>query len=95
LDFGFTEDQQRLIDHVSTLVRERIAPRAAQYDQAFEAPAEDIQDIHREGWLLANLDPRRLHPFDWIPDFFCPSRSNVLSASRSGGGIWGATPDTP
>jgi alkylation response protein AidB-like acyl-CoA dehydrogenase len=59
LDFGFTDDQQRLIDRVAALVRERIAPRAAQYDQSFDAPVEDIQDIHREGWLLANLDKRR------------------------------------
>jgi alkylation response protein AidB-like acyl-CoA dehydrogenase len=59
LDFGFTEDQQRLIDRVTRLVRERIGPRAAQYDLSFEAPVEDLQDIHREGWLLANLDKRR------------------------------------
>ena len=25
----------------------------------FAVPVEDIQDIHREGWLLANLDKRR------------------------------------
>jgi alkylation response protein AidB-like acyl-CoA dehydrogenase len=59
LDFGFTPEQQRLIDRVSTLARERIAPRAARYDLSFEAPVADIQDIHREGWLLANLDKRR------------------------------------
>jgi alkylation response protein AidB-like acyl-CoA dehydrogenase len=59
LDFGFTTEQQRLIDRVTTLVQERIAPRAAQYDLSFEAPVEDIQDIDREGWLLANLDKRR------------------------------------
>jgi len=59
LDFGFTEEQQRLVDCVDQLVRERIAPRAAQYDQAFDAPVADIQDIHHEGWLLANLDRRR------------------------------------
>jgi alkylation response protein AidB-like acyl-CoA dehydrogenase len=59
LDFGFTEDQQRLIDRVAAFVRERIAPRAARYDQGFEAPLEDIQDLHREGWLVANLDKRR------------------------------------
>ena len=59
MDFGFTPEQQSLIDCVSALARDRIAPRAAQYDLSFEAPVEDIQDIHREGWLLANLDKRR------------------------------------
>ena len=59
MDFGFTADQQHLIDRVIRLVRERIGPRAAQYDLSFESPVEDIQDIHREGWLLANLDKRR------------------------------------
>ena len=59
MDFGFTEDQQRLIDRVARLARERIGPRAAQYDLSFEAPVEDIQDIYQEGWLLANLDKRR------------------------------------
>lgn len=59
MDFGFTEDQQRLIERVSTLVRDRIAPRAAHYDQSLEAPVEDLQDLHQEGWLLANLDRRR------------------------------------
>ena len=59
MDFGFTDEQQSLIDRVTTLVRERIAPRAAQYDLSFEAPVADIQDIYREGWLLANLDKRR------------------------------------
>jgi alkylation response protein AidB-like acyl-CoA dehydrogenase len=59
LDFGFTQEQQRLIERVNALVNERISPRAAQYDLSFEAPIEDIQDLHREGWLLANLDKRR------------------------------------
>jgi alkylation response protein AidB-like acyl-CoA dehydrogenase len=59
LDFGFTQEQQRLIERVNALVNERISPRAAQYDLSFEAPVEDIQDLHREGWLLANLDKRR------------------------------------
>jgi alkylation response protein AidB-like acyl-CoA dehydrogenase len=59
LDFGFTQGQQRLIERVNALVNERIAARAAQYDLSFEAPVEDIQDLHREGWLLANLDKKR------------------------------------
>ena len=59
MDFGFTEEQQRLIERVKALVNERIAARAAQYDLSFEAPVEDMQDLHREGWLLANLDKKR------------------------------------
>ena len=56
MDFGFTPEQQHLIERVNTLVKERIAPRAASYDAEFAMPVEDIQDLHREGWLLANLD---------------------------------------
>ena len=59
MDFDFTQEQQRLIERVNALVNERISPRAAQYDLSFEAPVEDIQDLHREGWLLANLDKKR------------------------------------
>jgi len=36
-----------------------MAPRAAQYDADFAMPVADLQDIHGEGWLLANLDKRR------------------------------------
>jgi alkylation response protein AidB-like acyl-CoA dehydrogenase len=59
VDFGFSQEQQLLIERVTRLVKERIASRAAQYDESFEAPLADIQDLHREGWLLANLDKRR------------------------------------
>jgi alkylation response protein AidB-like acyl-CoA dehydrogenase len=59
VDFSFTQEQLRLIDRVNRLVQDRIVPRAAKYDESFEAPVEDIQDLHREGWLLANLDKRR------------------------------------
>jgi alkylation response protein AidB-like acyl-CoA dehydrogenase len=59
LDFGFTTEQLRIIERVEQLVRERIGLRAAKCDAAPEAPVEDIQDLHREGWLLANLDRKR------------------------------------
>ena len=59
MNFGFTEEQQCLIDRVSKLVQERIAPRAARYDLGFDAPVEDIQDLFGESWLLANLDKKR------------------------------------
>jgi alkylation response protein AidB-like acyl-CoA dehydrogenase len=58
VDFSFTQEQQALTARVDRLVRERIAPRAARYDENFEAPVEDLQDLHREGWLLANLEKR-------------------------------------
>jgi alkylation response protein AidB-like acyl-CoA dehydrogenase len=59
LDFGFTNEQRLLIERVTVLVKERIAPRAAQCDADFAAPLDDIEDIYREGWLVANLDKRR------------------------------------
>jgi alkylation response protein AidB-like acyl-CoA dehydrogenase len=59
VDFSFTQDQRQLIERVNHLVKERIAPRAAQYDTAFEAPVEDIRDLYDQGWLLANLGKRR------------------------------------
>jgi alkylation response protein AidB-like acyl-CoA dehydrogenase len=58
LDFGFSQEQQKLIDRVNQLVGERIAPRAARYDEAFEAPVEDLDDLFHEGWLCANLSKR-------------------------------------
>ena len=59
MDFSFTQEQQALIARVERLARERIERRAARYDENFEAPLEDLQDLHCEGWLLANLDKRR------------------------------------
>jgi alkylation response protein AidB-like acyl-CoA dehydrogenase len=59
VDFGLTKEQKLLIERVEQLVQERIAPRAAQYDLALEVPGEDMQDLHREGWLLANLERKR------------------------------------
>jgi alkylation response protein AidB-like acyl-CoA dehydrogenase len=59
VDFGLTVEQKVPIQRADRLVKERIAPRAVHYDLALEAPAEDIQDLHREGWLLANLERKR------------------------------------
>ncbi len=55
MDFELTPEQRRLVQQVKRLVKERISPRAAQYDQPIELPVEDIEDLHRQGWLLANL----------------------------------------
>jgi hypothetical protein len=38
VNFNFSQEQQALIDRVNQLVKERIAPRAAQYDAAFAPP---------------------------------------------------------
>jgi alkylation response protein AidB-like acyl-CoA dehydrogenase len=59
VDFSFSRDQRQLIERVNHLVKEHIAPRAAHYDAAFEAPVEDIRDLYEQGWLLANLAKRR------------------------------------
>jgi alkylation response protein AidB-like acyl-CoA dehydrogenase len=59
VDFGLTKEQKLLVERVERLVQERIARRAAEYDLTLEAPAEDIRDLHREGWLLANLEQKR------------------------------------
>ena len=49
MDFELTPEQRTLVERVNTLVKERIAPRAADYDRSMEAPMEDIRDLHREG----------------------------------------------
>jgi len=59
VDFGLTKEQKLLVERVDRLVKERIAPPAAQYALALEAPGEDMQELHREGWLLANLERKR------------------------------------
>src|SRR5882757_4197727 len=41
--------QRELIDRVSTLCREKFAPRAAEYDRTATFPAEDFEDLFREG----------------------------------------------
>jgi len=50
-------DQQELIERVSILARDNFAPRAAQYDQTASFPAEDFDDLFREG-LHAPVVPR-------------------------------------
>lgn len=58
MDFELSQSQQELVERVDRLVRERIVPRSESYDGAPEVPIEDMQHLHREGWLLANL-PRK------------------------------------
>ena len=59
MNFGLTDQQRVLVERVEHLVKGRIAPRASHYDLTNEPPVDDIQDLHNEGWLLANLDRTR------------------------------------
>lgn len=49
--YGLSSDQQRVVDRVDRLTREKIAPRAAQYDRDGANPAESWKDLWREGFL--------------------------------------------
>jgi len=55
--FELSEDQQELIDRVRVLATENFARRAAHYDQAAVFPAEDFEDLFRDG-LHAPAVPR-------------------------------------
>ena len=44
-----------LVDRVDRLTRERIAPRAAEYDQAGQNPVESWRDLWRAGFLGAAI----------------------------------------
>ncbi|MEC9339925.1 MAG: acyl-CoA dehydrogenase family protein, partial [Pseudomonadota bacterium] len=54
--FKLTDAQKALIEKVDQLAEERIAPRAAQYDQDAAVPVEDLKDLHQAGLLLACAD---------------------------------------
>ena len=45
--------RQKLVDRVDELTREKIAPRAAQYDRDGKNPVESWRDLWREGFLAA------------------------------------------
>jgi alkylation response protein AidB-like acyl-CoA dehydrogenase len=46
-------EQQLVVDRVARLTRERIGPRAAEYDVAAQNPVESWRDLWREGYLAA------------------------------------------
>ncbi len=52
---ALTPAQQRIVDGVDRLTRERIAPRAAEYDQAGQNPVESWRDLWRAGLLAAAI----------------------------------------
>src|SRR5207247_1889882 len=47
--------RQALVDRLDRLTRERIAPRAAEYDAAGANPLESWRDLWREGYLAAAI----------------------------------------
>lgn len=47
--------QQAIVDRVDRLTRERIAPRAALYDEAGQNPVESWRELWREGFLGAAI----------------------------------------
>ena len=56
---ALTPEQARVVERVAQLTRERIAPRAAEYDQAGQNPVESWRDLWREGYLAAAIPPAR------------------------------------
>src|SRR5699024_6952055 len=44
-----SEDEQMLVDSVTTMTRERIAPRAEGFDRSGEFPWENVRDINALG----------------------------------------------
>lgn len=52
---GLPEERRELIERVRRLARERFAPRAAAYDEAARFPAEDFEDLFREGLLAPTV----------------------------------------
>ena len=52
---GLAATQRRIVERVDRLTRERIAPRAAHYDQVGQNPVESWRDLWREGFLGAAI----------------------------------------
>lgn len=57
MDFSFSAEQQALLDQVAQLTREKLAPRAANYDREVRHPVESWHDLWEAG-LLAMTIPR-------------------------------------
>ena len=52
---ALTEVDADLVARLDRLTRERIAPRAAEYDAAAQNPVESWRDLWREGFLGAAI----------------------------------------
>jgi alkylation response protein AidB-like acyl-CoA dehydrogenase len=53
MDRDLSPDHQRLVERLARLTREKVAPRAAQYDASASFPKEDFDDLFHEGYLAA------------------------------------------
>jgi alkylation response protein AidB-like acyl-CoA dehydrogenase len=53
--FGLSEAQRRIAEQADRLTREKIAPRASQYDREGTNPVESWRDLWREGFLAATI----------------------------------------
>ncbi|HYB40893.1 MAG TPA: acyl-CoA dehydrogenase family protein [Candidatus Methylomirabilis sp.] len=52
---GLTAAQQAVVDRVERLTRERIAPRAAEYDEAARNPVDSWRELGAEGFLASAI----------------------------------------
>jgi alkylation response protein AidB-like acyl-CoA dehydrogenase len=50
-----TPAQRSIVEHADRITREKVAPRAAEYDQAGANPVESWRDLWREGFLAAAI----------------------------------------
>ena len=53
--FALTAEQQAIVERAARLTRERIAPRADEYDRAGQNPVESWRDLWREGYLAVAI----------------------------------------
>ena len=53
--FGLSEAQRRIVERADRLTREKIAPRAAEYDREGTNPVESWRDLWHEGFLAAAI----------------------------------------
>ncbi len=52
---GLTGEQQAVVDRVARITREKIAPRAAEYDAAGANPVDSWRELARDGFLAATI----------------------------------------
>src|SRR4051812_18963158 len=55
IDLQLKPEQQKLVNRVAKIAREKFAPRAAHYDQTATFPAEDFADLFQESLHAAAI----------------------------------------
>ena len=55
MDTTLSTSQPKLLDEIRTLTQERLAPRAAQYDEGAANPHENWRDLWEHGWLAMSV----------------------------------------